>query len=469
MLYIMGVFSYYVIKVACILLMLIVTPSTQALLWENFETKYVFSTQEWEKIYSEGEYKISAGWDSWAIWNDSIALIYQGYNLVKIINFNNVKKLWVGGNHILVMYGNKTLAFISFNNNQKKYLHTMIDNAILTEFGAIMMSNNSVYIINWDSFSYREFTGYRFGCVNYWKQEFLIYKNKTLLDIRGNAVAWKVDFDSEIKSVSVTSDNYFVLCKGNLYVLNNNHIIVYEIQSDGNAIYGATHFAVIEEMMTDDEGKKQWLFTVLSLVGGEIKVEGKHVSYLPPKNCTSFGNYIAFYDSQKIHILNSTNHICTNNMFERFAISGLTLVGENYTGIYALTYDDLNKSLKNLGKDSDLDSISDSDDPDDDNDGMPDWWEKKYGLNPLDPSDRNLDFDGDGLTNYQEYLYGTNPLNWDTDDDGISDGYEIAHGLDPLHSNVKSEFSSIFVKCIIIIIIIFVISLGVIGLLKRER
>lgn len=46
---------------------------------------------------------------------------------------------------------------------------------------------------------------------------------------------------------------------------------------------------------------------------------------------------------------------------------------------------------------------------DSDNDGMPDWWEKKFGLNPKDPSDAALDKDGDGYTNIEEYLNGTDP------------------------------------------------------------
>ena len=41
---------------------------------------------------------------------------------------------------------------------------------------------------------------------------------------------------------------------------------------------------------------------------------------------------------------------------------------------------------------------------DSDHDGMPDDWEKRHGLNPNDPSDRNGDFTGDGYTNLEKYL-----------------------------------------------------------------
>jgi len=46
---------------------------------------------------------------------------------------------------------------------------------------------------------------------------------------------------------------------------------------------------------------------------------------------------------------------------------------------------------------------------DTDNDGMPDWWEEKYGLNPEDPRDANKNLDGDEYTNLEEYQIGTNP------------------------------------------------------------
>ncbi len=79
-------------------------------------------------------------------------------------------------------------------------------------------------------------------------------------------------------------------------------------------------------------------------------------------------------------------------------------------------------------------------DADADQDGMPDWWERLYGLDPLDDTDANEDLDGDGLTNGEEYAAGTHANNADTDGDGLPDGWEVEHGLNALSNAGEDGF-----------------------------
>lgn len=58
---------------------------------------------------------------------------------------------------------------------------------------------------------------------------------------------------------------------------------------------------------------------------------------------------------------------------------------------------------------NDSDGFGDNADTDDDNDWLPDSWELRYNLNPLDPNDALLDTDQDGISNLDEYRNGTPP------------------------------------------------------------
>ncbi len=62
---------------------------------------------------------------------------------------------------------------------------------------------------------------------------------------------------------------------------------------------------------------------------------------------------------------------------------------------------------------------------DSDGDGMPDWWERKYGYDSTNSGDAANDDDGDGLTALQEFQAVTDPFDIDSDDDGLSDGEEV--------------------------------------------
>lgn len=61
--------------------------------------------------------------------------------------------------------------------------------------------------------------------------------------------------------------------------------------------------------------------------------------------------------------------------------------------------------------DFDGDGTPDDTDPDDDNDGIPDYWEILHGLNPRDEDDAAQDGDGDLASNLDEYHADTSPTN----------------------------------------------------------
>ncbi len=73
-----------------------------------------------------------------------------------------------------------------------------------------------------------------------------------------------------------------------------------------------------------------------------------------------------------------------------------------------------------------------------DGDGMPDWWETSYGLDPRNDSDAVADPDGDGLTNLSEYQAGTNPQKADTDLDGLNDWADDSDG-DTLSNGAEQD------------------------------
>ncbi|MFC1493912.1 hypothetical protein ACFL6W_01410 [Thermodesulfobacteriota bacterium] len=73
-----------------------------------------------------------------------------------------------------------------------------------------------------------------------------------------------------------------------------------------------------------------------------------------------------------------------------------------------------------------------------DSDGMPDEWEREYGLDALS-DDAADDLDDDGSSNIDEYSAETYPNDADSDDDGMPDGWEIQYGLDPLANDADED------------------------------
>ncbi len=103
-------------------------------------------------------------------------------------------------------------------------------------------------------------------------------------------------------------------------------------------------------------------------------------------------------------------------------------------------------------------------DTDTDEDGIPDWWEKMYGLNP-DKDDAERDKDRDGITNYIEYL----------GDDGLPGNDDYSDPTDQTSTpSVKSSKSDkegdlTIIWVLLVIVVIVIVLLVLFMAIKRKR
>jgi hypothetical protein len=69
--------------------------------------------------------------------------------------------------------------------------------------------------------------------------------------------------------------------------------------------------------------------------------------------------------------------------------------------------------------------------------GLPDVWVRSH-FGSLSAVSTNSDSDGDGLTDFQEYGYGLDPTAWSSANNGIPDGWAITYGFDPTLASVAT-------------------------------
>jgi len=78
---------------------------------------------------------------------------------------------------------------------------------------------------------------------------------------------------------------------------------------------------------------------------------------------------------------------------------------------------------------------------DNDEDGMPNSWERTNGLDPWAAADASADTDHDHISNLHEFQLGTSPTNADSNGDSLNDGWQNLYGQNPLQPKAMPRIS----------------------------
>ncbi|MHA2168001.1 MAG: M12 family metallo-peptidase, partial [Candidatus Hodarchaeales archaeon] len=207
-----------------------------------------------------------------------------------------------------------------------------------------------------------------------------------------NDLSWT--FSSGVNDPSVNGNNYdFLIIFQEEYNTGQNR---------ANAIYGNALIISHNQLWTSDQ--LILLHEIGHLFGGVHDENGS----ISPQSYGSASRSIMSYDD----ILNLT--------FSGWDRSFLPVDDDNFEIINSSVY-------RFDQNDADLD-------------GLPNYYEFRYAMNPcLDEA--SLDLDNDGLNDLNEYLSGTHPLQGDTDNDNYSDWAEDYFDTSPINTSDFPDLS----------------------------
>ena len=209
---------------------------------------------------------------------------------------------------------------------------------------------------------------------------------------------------------TIKDDNWHGCAPNTAGVLSNNALIATNNQLTYH--YDIASKAVTWSIPSDNQQASVGFGKVFVLESGVLKAVNERsgellwsfeVSESITSNIVVTRNKVIVASAQNTYVLNiATQNVMTLNVGGKLSLSeGILYVTQGAT-IVAFNVDG-----------------------DDDYDGIPNSWERLYGLDSLNALDAQQDSDNDGLTNLQEFDHKTQPNNIDTDADGLSDGDEV--------------------------------------------
>jgi hypothetical protein len=224
--------------------------------------------------------------------------------------------------------------------------------------------------------------------------------------------------------------SYYVVVEGNLNMTDCIVLNGGDCKNDTNGIMLYSNASILNSQIKNSSGSGIYINNCCPIIYNNSISECHVGIYVNGSLC--FESNISknsVYDNEIGISINNSSPVIANNSFSKNNIS-IQFINSNSNIEFCSiqnsnSYDfqiDANSepTVEFTGYDYLLMSFID-----DDSDGIPNWFEEQYGLDPNDPNDANLDTDNDGLTNIQEYQYGTDPNLPDTDGDSLGDNNEI--------------------------------------------
>ena len=207
----------------------------------------------------------------------------------------------------------------------------------------------------------------------------------------------------------LANDGIFLSCDG---VLVGNAI------SGNGMIYGCSDLSVTVEVVPDAFNSNALHFVVVVSNAGPDRAECLRVLDFPPPGASHSGpdspdyggpNFVGY----AVPPLDPGETAMTAFDFEVFSgasvlVTNRIVVDCEFGTVDPNIADNVATTTHALG-DSDGDGISDIEDPDDDNDGLPDEWERNHYSDRFSAVATADELDEDGLSNIEEYFFGRDP------------------------------------------------------------